>query len=94
MKPEDVEFVRNQWGIAKLSKDALYEVPIRHYCKTIGRLLSLLAESEAMREKAEHKAYKPHACLDYQAKWVVRCEHEEWSDADWQKSVKQKLEIE
>ena len=71
MKPEDVEFVRSQAS---------------HNRPDIQRLLSLLFESEAMREKAEF--------------WRLRFQRRSptpervgWSDADWIDAKKKELGI-
>ena len=71
MKPEDMEFVRSQ---------------MNHNRPDIQRLLSLLIESEAMREKAEFwRKYPTH-------KLAISDAHQ-WLDADWQEFVEKEWGI-
>ena len=77
MKPEDIEFVRSQTS---------------HNSPDIQRLLSLLIEAEAMREKAEffkwysesnqrYLVLQSFILLPYLTK--EQQQHYDWSDADW-----------
>jgi len=64
MKPEDMEFVRSQ---------------MNHNRPDIQRLLSLLIESEAMREKAWFfTTSRNYAYLTKEEQ-----QHYDWSDAEW-----------
>ena len=97
MKQEDVEFVRKWWPI--LHGAHYVDVVVRingedkHYeADEWKRLLSLLIESEAMREKAEffkwysesnqrYLVLQSFILLPYLTK--EEQQHYDWSDAEW-----------
>ena len=88
MKPEDIQFVRERYRIALSYVNGIDQHPavVKGY-KDELRLLSLLIEAEAMREKAEFERDHP---ISATSGWCYGCvknvcidERRRWSDADW-----------
>ena len=85
MKPEDIEFVRSQKS---------------HNRSDIQRLLSLLIEAEAMREKAEFElqvVVVGKMLVETDSSEPISALHgdprHDWSDADWIANVKKEWGI-
>ena len=79
MKPEDVEFIRDEHVKVETCRNIDCET-----CPERSTFLRLLTESEAMREKAEfwriHRISVGNYCIVCDLK---RNERHFWSDADW-----------
>ncbi|MDZ4344779.1 MAG: hypothetical protein U1E51_20340 [Candidatus Binatia bacterium] len=106
MTPEDIQFVRemHQGAVALMRAVSTTVTPIDNFVRQATqeahirlRLINLLIESEAMRDKAEFEAGKRHRVTrEINLSRGLQSwddEHTEWSDSDWIAAVKERWGI-